>query len=138
MRTFIIVALVAGLTLSLTTTVRADEEGYLGIMLKKATEGIEIVGVGADSPADKGGLKKGDVIKKLNGKEDQTGRRNQDPSRPRRQGAGTQSESREEGRSMIGLHAGRGGCSQILWGAPVPALLCRVAPDALPGPQRIR
>src|SRR5262249_54230922 len=70
MRTIIVVAIVAALALSLTATVRAeDEPGYLGIMVKKAPEGIEISGVGADSPADKGGLKKGDIIKKLNGEE---------------------------------------------------------------------
>src|SRR5262249_38746647 len=70
MRTITAFALVATFALSLVQPTRAEEErGYIGVMIKKSTEGIEILGVVGDSPAAKAGLKEGDVIKKLDGEE---------------------------------------------------------------------
>ena len=67
MRTFTVFALVAAFALALVHAAPAEEKGYLGIMLKKSDNGIEINGVVGDSPAEKAGIKEGDVIKKLNG-----------------------------------------------------------------------
>jgi S1-C subfamily serine protease len=51
--------------------VLADEPGYIGVQIKLAEDnkGIEVVEAVADAPADKAGVKAGDVITKLNGKE---------------------------------------------------------------------
>jgi S1-C subfamily serine protease len=69
MRTVVLAALVVALTVTLTATIRAEDPGYIGVMIKKADGGIEVSGVGGDSPAEKAGVKMGDVIKKFNGDE---------------------------------------------------------------------
>ena len=47
---------------------RGATRPYLGISTEEAEEGVEVTGVGKDSPADKGGLKKGDVITAIAGR----------------------------------------------------------------------
>src|SRR5437899_2908950 len=70
MRNVTVLAIVTSFALFLVHVARADEErGYIGVMIKKSTEGIEISAVVGDSPAAKAGLKEGDVIKKLDGEE---------------------------------------------------------------------
>ena len=70
MRTFSIFALAISFALFLTHAGRAEEpQGYIGVMIKKSTEGIEITGLVGDGPAEKAGIKEGDVIKKFNGDE---------------------------------------------------------------------
>jgi C-terminal processing protease CtpA/Prc len=70
MRTVTAFTLVTAFALALVHGTRAEEErGYIGVMIKKSTEGIEVTAVVGDSPAAKAGLKEGDVIKKLDGEE---------------------------------------------------------------------
>lgn len=59
-------ALVA--VVAFTTVGRADEErkGSIGVMIKLDEDKVVVVDVFADSPADKAGLKKEDVIIKVN------------------------------------------------------------------------
>jgi S1-C subfamily serine protease len=62
MRIFTLAAVTAALTL--TTAVRADDTGYIGVQIKKTTDGFAVQEV--FGPAAKAGIMKGDVIKKWN------------------------------------------------------------------------
>src|SRR5262245_45571001 len=46
-----------------------DEKGYLGVQIKNADSGVEIQAIVPDSPADKAGLRKDDIIVKINGED---------------------------------------------------------------------
>jgi serine protease Do len=46
----------------------AARQGYLGVSLEKVDGGIRLMQVAPNSPADKGGLKPGDVVTKVEGK----------------------------------------------------------------------
>lgn len=47
----------------------AQENGYIGVQIKKGETGIEIMVVQDDSPAAKAGLMPNDVIRKIDGKD---------------------------------------------------------------------
>lgn len=53
----------------LSPTAIEDEKGYVGLQLKKVDNGLEIVAVIGDGPGDKAGLKKDDLIIKMDGDE---------------------------------------------------------------------
>src|SRR6266446_4892365 len=67
MRSTVLVTLAVALAMTLVTPVHAEDEGFIGVMVKKGTNGIEINGVIGDTPADKAGLKTGDLLTKMNG-----------------------------------------------------------------------
>jgi serine protease Do len=45
------------------------EKGFLGVQIKNSDSGVEIQAIIPDSPADKAGLRKDDVIVKINGED---------------------------------------------------------------------
>lgn len=63
-------AAVAALMLAGRPALAADEPGYLGLRLgpDENGKGVLVMGVMSDSPADKAGLKEGDIITDLDGK----------------------------------------------------------------------
>jgi len=64
-------AAIASLVLAAATVgaLNDDEKGFLGVQIKNAESGVEIQAIIPDSPADKVGLRKDDVIVKINGED---------------------------------------------------------------------
>lgn len=58
-----------GATVKATADQDQQGEPWLGVMLARTPDGVTIASVIADSPADKAGLKRGDVIKAIDGSE---------------------------------------------------------------------
>ena len=68
MRTVILAAMCAALSSAQMPHPMAAGGSYIGVMMQEVDKGgVEITVVEPDSPADKGGLKVGDLVQKFNG-----------------------------------------------------------------------
>jgi C-terminal processing protease CtpA/Prc len=67
-RAFVLAAVAAVLLAAPARAQKDEKKGWFGVQIRQETDGnISIVEVINDSPAEKGGLKGGDVILKING-----------------------------------------------------------------------